>query len=227
MYNESVAELFGRKVKKVVYMNEFYNFGCAQGFYLGSTDDCFGGAQKIVTEQMPALNRKLKGMGVAPVEQYYNPLGGDICVGQPFFDNDKSCYQSDDNAVRKSYRDWLIKTRVGNCRSSWDPLTVYASVLGFDAAWLKTTPGTDNIDGPGHENFNSASSGSGTDPDQHGFWLNYNTSDTNKAKGAMAKVINDMICTQPSWLKKSSEAEIELSDAPAVGAHELPKTVFV
>ena len=44
---ENNPDLFERKVKAVYYMNGFYNFGCAEGHWLGDTDDCYGAAQEV------------------------------------------------------------------------------------------------------------------------------------------------------------------------------------
>jgi len=40
-------KLFNQKVKAVYWMNGMYNFGCAEGHYLGSTVDCYGAAQEV------------------------------------------------------------------------------------------------------------------------------------------------------------------------------------
>ena len=38
-------------------MNGFYNFGCAGGFLLGSTEDCYGAA-KEVQEMIPRTTKQ-------------------------------------------------------------------------------------------------------------------------------------------------------------------------
>ena len=41
-------------------------------------------------------------------------------------------------------------------RPSWDPLTVYAAIVGTDEAQMWEEAGTDEIDEWGHENFDTS-----------------------------------------------------------------------
>ena len=66
-------ELVEQKVKKVVWMDEMYNFGCAEHLtmnWIGDDADCYGSAQVAVME-MPSS-----------VEQVFTSLGGDFVTGR-------------------------------------------------------------------------------------------------------------------------------------------------
>ena len=75
-----------------------------------------------------------------------------MCTGGPFKANQCS---NDQNPVRIAYKRWL--DAVGpSCRSSWDPLTVYAAIVGTDAAKMWEESGTDEIDVWGNENWDKS-----------------------------------------------------------------------
>ena len=139
-------DLFKQKVKAIYFMNGMYNFGCAEGFLLGNTKDCFG-AVKEVQELIPHTTK-----------QYFQRNGHDMCMAGDFF-NDK-CSDST-NPVRQAYVDWMDHSKfIGrNCwpaRSSWDPLTVYVAVVGTDEAQMWEEQGTDVINALGHEKWDKS-----------------------------------------------------------------------
>lgn len=75
-----------------------------------------------------------------------------MCTGGDLKDN--QCGGSD-NPVKKAYQNWLGATG-GSCRPSWDPLTVYAAVVGTDTAQMWEESGTDEIDAEGHETWDKS-----------------------------------------------------------------------
>lgn len=69
--------LFEQKVKAVYFMNGFYNFGCAEGHWLGPDEDCHGAAK----ETLAKLNT------LTSVKVYYQSNGSSMCTGGDFFHN--------------------------------------------------------------------------------------------------------------------------------------------
>ena len=136
-------DLFTAKVKAVYYMNGFYNFGCADNGSIGQVDgtDCERAAQES-EELFPHS-----------VKKYFNLNGSDICTGGDF-----SNTRDDSNPVSKAYRDWVGDWSGGDCypgRASWDPLTVYAAIVGTEEAQMWEEEGTDEVDYDGGENWHT------------------------------------------------------------------------
>ena len=67
--------------------------------------------------------------------------------------------------------------------------------MGFEAAWLQPTAGTDNIDDLGHEHFDTGNQANNE------FWLNWNTTDSGKAKSWLTDTINEIVCQKPLRLR--------------------------
>ena len=58
------------------------------------------------------------------------------------------------NPAYTAYRDWLTKTvGVGDKRPSWDLLTVYAAIVGTDAAMMYEEQGTNDVTEKGGETW--------------------------------------------------------------------------
>jgi len=164
-------DLFEQKVKAVYYMNGMYNFGCADGF-LGGDDDCHGAAQEVQVK-FPHTTK-----------EYFQINGGDMCTAGDFY-NDKC--GDDSNPVRQAYRDWMDKAR-DTCwpaRPSWDPLTVYAAIVGTDEAQMWEENGTDEIDEEGHETWDT----SWTTNNEVSLWF---TNDDKKQ--GVTDILNQMLC---------------------------------
>ena len=107
-----------------------------------------------------------------------------MCTGGDFYyDN---C-QDDSNPVRQAYRDWMDQ-RSDTCwpaRPSWDPLTVYAAIVGTDEAQMWEEAGTDEIDEWGHENFDT----DWTSNNEYNLWfLN------DDKKDGVTDIINQALC---------------------------------
>jgi len=111
-------ELVKQKVKKIVYMDGDFNFGCADGAY-GPNDECWQSAQYVVAN-MPSPD----------VEQIFQ-LHGDNHNGW-WTGRDPKCGMDDNNPVKVAYSDMCRNT--GWCdnygRDSWDLNTVYVAVMG-------------------------------------------------------------------------------------------------
>jgi hypothetical protein len=140
-------DLFESKVKEVFFMNGFYNFGCAEGHWLGPVGDCYDAADEM-EKRFPHT-----------VKQYFQGNGSSMCTGGDFFYD--TC-GSEDNPVKKAYSDWMHHA-VDICwpaRPSWDPLTVYAAIVGSSGALLTEQEGTDSIDFLGHEQFDTSKTSS-------------------------------------------------------------------
>ena len=116
-------DLFESKVKEVYWMNGFYNFGCAQGFFLGSTEDCDGAAEEV-QDKIPHT-----------IKQYFQLNGEDVCIGDDFYWH--KCGETN-NPVAAAYRNWMAKSRdiCWPARPSWDPLTVFAAIVGAEGAGM-------------------------------------------------------------------------------------------
>jgi hypothetical protein len=112
------ADLVKQKVKRIVYMDGGFNFGCADGAY-GPNDECWKSAQYVVAN-MPSPD----------VEQIFQ-LHGDNHNGW-WVGSDPKCTMDNKNPVMVAYSDMCRNT--GWCdnygRDSWDLNTVYVAVMG-------------------------------------------------------------------------------------------------
>ena len=124
-------------------MNGFYNFGCGEGHYLGDMTDCTGAAKKV-QDLMPST-----------VAQYFQGNGSEMCMGGDFYTGQCG---DDSNPVKRAYVDWMDNSSdiCWPARPSWDPLTLYAAIVGPEEALLTGEAGTDIIDEAGHENWDSS-----------------------------------------------------------------------
>jgi len=163
-------DLFEQKVKDVYWMNGYYNFGCAEHHWLESDDgDCYAAAQEV-QEKFPHT-----------VKEYFQINGDDLRMGYDFVHG--YCGE-DDNPVRYAYRKWL--GAVGDdSRSSWDPLTVFAAIVGSSALNMWQEEGTDEIDSDGSEDFDT----DWTTNNEVSLWFN-NDSD----KDPVASEMERMMC---------------------------------
>jgi len=110
------------KVKRVVYMDGDFNFGCADGAY-GPNDECWKSAEYVVAN-MPSPD----------VEQIFQ-LHGDNHNGW-WVGNDAKCGMDSNNPVKVAYSDMCRNAWQGACdnygRDSWDPNTVYVAIMGAE-----------------------------------------------------------------------------------------------
>ena len=94
---------------------------------------------------------------------------------------------SSSNPVYTAYRDWMDQSR-DTCwpaRPTWDPLTVYAAIVGTEEAQMWEEAGTDEIDEWGHENFDT----SWTSNNEYNLWfLN------DDKKDGVTEIINQALC---------------------------------
>jgi len=113
-------DLVRAKVKRVVYMDGDFNFGCADGAY-GPNDECWKSAQFVVS-QMPSPQ----------VEQIFQ-LHGDNHNGW-WVGNDAKCGMDNNNPVKVAYASACRNMWAGACdnygRDSWDLNSVYVAVMG-------------------------------------------------------------------------------------------------
>jgi hypothetical protein len=111
-------DLVKQKVKRVVYMDGDFNFGCADGAY-GPDDECWKSAQYVVAN-MPSPD----------IEQIFQ-LHGDNHNGW-WVGNNAKCGFNAQNPLKVAYADMCHNT--GWCdnfgRDSWDLNTVYVAVMG-------------------------------------------------------------------------------------------------
>jgi len=116
----SEKDLVRAKVKRVVYMDGDFNFGCAGGAY-GPNDECWKSAQYVVSN-MPSPD----------VEQIFQ-LHGDNHNGW-WVGNNAKCGMDTKNPVKVAYADMCRDAWQGVCdnfgRDSWDPNTVYVAIMG-------------------------------------------------------------------------------------------------
>ena len=165
-------DLFEKKVKAVYYMNGMYNFGCAEGHYLGPTTDCDGAAQEVQVKFPHS------------VKEYFQINGGDMCTAGDFYNNKCS---SSKNPVHTAYTNWMKQSK-DTCwpaRPSWDPVTVYAAIVGTEAAQMWEENGTDEIDARGKETWDK----SWTTNNEVALWFT-----NNDKKPIVTKILNDMLC---------------------------------
>ncbi len=113
-------DLVRAKVKRIVYMDGGFNFGCAAGAY-GPADECWKSAQYVVAN-MPSPD----------VEQIFQ-LHGDPHNGW-WVGNDPKCGMDSNNPVKVAYQYGCSHMWQGACdnygRDSWDPNTVYVAIMG-------------------------------------------------------------------------------------------------
>jgi hypothetical protein len=113
-------DLVRQKVKRIVYMDGGFNFGCADGAY-GPNDECYKSAQYVVAN-MPSPD----------VEQIFQ-LHGDNHNGW-WTGNDPKCGMDQTNPVKVAYTDMCHNAWQGVCdnygRDSWDLNTVYVAIMG-------------------------------------------------------------------------------------------------
>lgn len=89
--------------------------------------------------------------------------------------------------MKKAHNDWMSQRR-DTCwpaRPSWDPVTVYAAIVGTDAAQMWEEKGTDRVDGNGNEDFDKGT----TNNNEVHLWFT-----NNDKKQEVADVINKMLC---------------------------------
>ena len=119
-------ELVRTKVRRVVYMDGDFNFGCAQGAY-GPNDECWKSAQFVVANMPPPA-----------VEQIFQ-IHGDNHNGWWTGKNAK-CGMDENNPVKAAYETACRNMWQGACdnygRDSWDPNTVYVSIMGAASGGL-------------------------------------------------------------------------------------------
>jgi pyrimidine-specific ribonucleoside hydrolase len=118
----SDPDLVRAKVKRVVYMDGGFNFGCADGAY-GPNDECWRSAQYVVAN-MPSPD----------VEQIFQ-LHGDNHNGW-WVGNSQKCGYDDGNPVKVAYAQACKNMWQGACdnfgRDSWDPNSVYVAIMGAE-----------------------------------------------------------------------------------------------
>merc|ERR1719394_2441984 len=157
-------------------MNGFYNFGCAEGHFLGDTTDCYGAAQEVQI------------MFPHTVKEYFQINGGDMCTAGDFYNGQCS---SSENPVFTAYVDWMNQSR-DTCwpaRPSWDPVTVYAAIVGTEEAQMWEEAGIDEVDIDGRETWDT----SWTTNNEYSLWfLN------NDRKPGVTKILNEMLCAGDS-----------------------------
>ena len=116
----SERDLVQAKVKRIVYMDGDFNFGCADGSY-GPNDECWKSAQYVV-KTMPSPD----------VEQIFQ-LHGDNHNGW-WVGNDAKCGYDPSNPVKVAYSEMCKNAWQGACdnygRDSWDPNSVYVAIMG-------------------------------------------------------------------------------------------------
>jgi hypothetical protein len=164
-------DIFEKKVKAVYYMDGGYNFGCAAG-YLGNDTDCHGAAQQV---QIDFPHN---------VKEYFQLNGSDVCTGGDFYNN--KC-GDDSNPMKFAHNHWMDQRR-DTCwpaRPAWDPITVYAAIMGTDATNMWEEQGTDRVDQSGNENWDKGT----TKYNEVHLWF---TNDDKKSW--MAGEINKIIC---------------------------------
>lgn len=170
------ARLFGKKVKEVYWMNGFYNFGCGRAIMMGEVADCYA-ATKYAVENIPDH-----------IPQYFQLNGYDICVGGPLLENGESCRQNDKNPLKASFIP--IEKFPPECNgqyASWDPITVYAAVMGTEAAGMYEVQGRNHIDEEGRESFDYG------DMSANHFDLMFIN---DEAKIQIQKVLDDILCLE-------------------------------
>ena len=170
-------ELFIQKVKLIYYMDGSYNFGCGDSDgtgwspYMGSTNDCYGSAQYVI-ENIPSS-----------IKQVFTLNGGNILTGGRY---NNGCGQG---PVKEAYQIW---TNDGS-RSSWDPITVYLSVMGDNSLYSSLQSGTNYVDYYGNENFDTEN----ITNNQYHVWTD------NNHNGDITRILDNALCAAPCLAPKS------------------------
>lgn len=89
--------------------------------------------------------------------------------------------------MRKAHNDWMSQRR-DTCwpaRPAWDPVTVYAAIVGTEAAQMWEEKGTDRVNENGDEDWDKGT----TKYNEVHLWF---TNDSKKQE--TANIINKMLC---------------------------------
>lgn len=170
----SGRDLVAQKVELVVWMNGYYNFGCAEhdgADYLGDDTGCRGSAKAAVSAMPPS------------VRQIFNGVGGNVGSGGKL----TGCAPESD-PCRQAYIDWLGE---GNDRPSWDPISVVVAVRGADAMFLDEhgQGGHDTVDEAGHESWVAGSASNST-----------YTVKREGSENAITAALDELLCRRPASL---------------------------
>ena len=105
-------------------------------------------------------------------------------IGADFYHN--KC-GDDKNPMKRAHNNWMNQRRDTGWpgRPSWDPVTVYAAIVGTQAAQMWEEKGTNRIDAAGHENWDKSTTNNN---EVHLWFLN------NDRKPGVVKILNDIIC---------------------------------
>ena len=170
-------DLVQKKIKKIIWMDGMYNFGCAEHDtydWLGDDAGCRGSAKEALESIFGCCSE---------IEHIFNPVD----VGEKVDTGAKlSTCASENNPCRQAYIDWTGGPNRG--RHSWDLINTLIAVRGLDA--LETYLGFDNYD-----EVQIADSGVETfvDKEQGGI-KRVNLKD---AQG-LADEIDNLLCQEPS-----------------------------
>jgi len=192
-------DLVRQKVKRVVYMDGDFNFGCADGSY-GPNDECWESAEYVVAN-MPSPD----------VEQIFQ-LHGDNHNGW-WVGSDAKCGMDWNNPVKVAYSKACQQMWGGACdnygRDSWDPNTVYVAIMGASGG------GQCNI-GSGVDCAYSVSDDGKTE------YRNYNDHSKNMHDfrligdiSSVGNTIEALLCQAPKLGAKSAAAPIAVAAQPA------------
>ena len=173
-------DLVRRKVKRIVFMDGAYNFGCAEAHgtptspWLGSTAGCEKAAE-YVEEHLPRTT----------IRQVFTLNGGNILTAGRF---NAGCGQG---PVKAAYQRW---THYGT-RPSWDPIAVVLAVRGSTSLWSSELEGTDEVNAAGDEVFNTSLTGT----NESQAWIDA------ARRGDVVRVLDDMLCAAPCRGKDPKE----------------------
>ncbi|KAL1504359.1 hypothetical protein AB1Y20_010765 [Prymnesium parvum] len=165
------ASLVERKVRRVVFMDGSYNFGCGDAHgsgvspWLGPTAACDGAAM-YVTRHLPRS-----------VRQIYTLNGGEVLTGGRFNDG---CGMG---PVKDAYQIWTG----GGSRPSWDLIAVYLAVMGTDSLYSSERPGTESVDVAGNEKFDATN----TTTNAAQVWID------SRHNGDVVRMLDDILCSSP------------------------------
>ena len=91
--------------------------------------------------------------------------------------------------MKRAHNDWMKNrgqdSKCWPARPSWDPVTVYAAIVGTEEAQMWEEEGTDMIDENGHENWNKSWKGN----NEYSLWFT-----NNDKKPGVVKIIDEMLC---------------------------------
>ena len=135
-------DLVAKKIRKVVFMDGGYNFGCAAG-NIGPAYDCEGGAMVTLKRMPPSVRMVFSNKGSSPP----------IYTGKGM---QKSHPAS--SPCREAYKHWCCNPNGEDGthgRLSWDPITVMIAALDVGSVYEKETDyGTQvTADEAGRESF--------------------------------------------------------------------------